>query len=259
MPARISAIVAGLCGALVVAAAQTGARAEDAVTIGVTTVFQGAERPEPGGGLAGFNIEIIRQICTRIDRKCELREMVFRDVMPSVASGALDVGVANVLKTPERARQVLFSVPYWRSTSSFIGRTGRQLPDLTALLTEHKVCAIAAARQEMFLRSLPGAGDRSIVPQPGNQEAMQGLVDGACDFALIPTLLALPFLRSPEGAGFAFRGLPLSDYGLGGDVHMIVSPGKPDLLQEVNKALEGMIRDGAHERLTRRYFPFSIL
>lgn len=257
MRPKALAFLAGLYGALFIA---NHAAAQDAIKVGVTISGQSvAAAPESLTGLAGFNIEIIRQICRRIERQCVLQELSFRDLMSSTASGAVDVGVGNTLKTPERARQVLFTAPFWRSTSSFVGKANRSLPNLTALLTDNRVCAIAATRQDAFLKALPGASDKSIVAQPSNQETLQALAAGACEFALVPTLQAVVFLQGPQGAGFAFRGLPLVDQGLGGDVHMIVAPGKPDLLKEINRALEAMIRDGSHERISRRYFPFSIL
>lgn len=254
----LAAFFAFFIGAAGVASAQDGARGE-AVRIGLTATSQSFSTIDASGGLSGFNVEIVNEICRRINRPCELKEYPFRDILPMVAAGTLDVGVANLLKTPERARQVLFTAPYWRSTSSFVGKSGAKLPHLSALLTDHKVCVIAATRQDAFLRGLPGADDKSIKALPSNRETLLGLRDGLCDFALAPTLQALAFLRAGEGAGFGFVGLPLMDQGLGGEVHLVVTPKRPDLLKEVDEALKGLIREGVHERISRRHFPFSIL
>lgn len=229
------------------------------VRIGLTATSQTFSAVDASGGLSGFNVEIVKEICRRINRPCELKEYPFPNILPMVAAGTLDVGVANLLKTPERARQVLFTAPYWRSTSSFVGKVGAKLPHLSALLTDKKVCVIAAARQDAFLRGLPGADDKSIKALPSNRETLMGLRDGLCDFALVPTVQALAFLRAVEGTGFGFVGLPLMDQGLGGEVHLVVTPKRPDLLKEVDDALKGLIREGVHERISRRHFPFSIL
>lgn len=260
---RIRAAVSFLCmlGGVCVAAApvRPAVAQQDVLQVAITATAQGFSVPEANGGLAGFNVEIINEACRRMERKCQLTEMAFRDVLPAVAAGRVDIGVANTLKTPEREKQVLFTIPYWRSTSSFVGKSGQPLPDLTALLTGRRVCAIAGARQEGFLRGLPGANEKAVVPRPSNRDTLLALRDGECDFAFVPTMQALPFLQAPEGAGFAFRGLPLIEKGLGGDVHMVVTPGNTDLLKALDAALAGLIRDGAHERISRRYFPFSIL
>lgn len=254
----LAAFIAFLIGAAGVTRAEEGPRA-DVVRVGLTATSQTFSSVDASGGLSGFNVEIVNEICRRINRPCELKEYPFRDIMPMVAAGTLDVGVANLLKTPERARQVLFTAPYWRSTSSFVGKSGAKLPHLSALLTEYKVCAIAATRQDAFLRGLPGADDKSIKALGSNRETLLGLRDGLCDFALVPTVQALAFLRAAEGVGFGFVGLPLMDQGLGGEVHLVVTPKRPELLKEVDEALKGLIREGVHERISRRHFPFSIL
>lgn len=254
----LAALLALCIGAVGAARAQDGVRGE-AVRIGLTATSQTFAATDASGGLSGFNVEIVNEICRRINRPCELKEYPFREILPLVAAGTLDVGVANLLKTPERARQVLFTAPYWRSTSSFIGKSNAKLPHLSALLTDNKVCVIAATRQDAFLRGLPGADEKSIKALPSNRDTLMGLRDGLCNFALVPTVQALAFLRAGEGAGFGFVGLPLMDQGLGGDVHLVVSPKRPELLKEVDEALKGLIRDGVHERISRRHFPFSIL
>lgn len=250
---RAAAFVVGMI------CASAGASAGDPLRVGLTATTQSFSVADPSGGLSGFNVEVVTEICRRIGRRCEMKEIPFREVIPSVAAGAFDIGVGNTLKTPERARQVLFTLPYWRSTSSFVGKAGKPLPHLSALLTDYRVCAIAATRQDAFLRGLPGAGDKSVITLPSNKETLLGLQDGACDFALVPTMQALPFLQASEGNGFAFRGLPLVDQGLGGDVHMVVTPAKPELLKEIDAALAAMIREGVHEKISRRFFSFSIL
>lgn len=259
----VAAMMAGMIGAAGAALANDPARvtlsAAEPVRVGLTATSQAFSAADASGGLSGFNVDIVNEICRRINRPCELKEYPFRDILPSVAAGRLDIGVANLLKTPERARQALFTTPYWRSTSSFIGKSGAKLPHLTALLTDYRVCVIAATRQDSFLRGLPGAGDKSVVALPSNRETLLGLRDRLCDFALVPTVQALSFLQAADGAGFAFVGFPLMDQGLGGEVHLVVTPKRPELLKEVDDALKALIREGVHERISRRHFPFSIL
>lgn len=235
-----------------------GANAEE-IRIATTATVSSFGAANRETGLSGFNVDMANEICRRMGATCTFVETHFPDVIPGVARGDFEIGVANTLKTPERAKQVLFSTPYWRSTSSFVGRRGVALPDLSALLVEKRVCTIRATRQEAFLTGLPGATDKSVVASGTNQETMSFLKSGACDMALVPTMQSLPFLQSSDGAGFAFLGLPMIDDGLGGDVHMIVTPGRPDLLEKLNAALTAIIRDGTHDKISRRYFPFSIL
>lgn len=40
---------------------------------------------------------------------------------------------------------------------------------------------------------------------------------------------------------------------------MVLRPGNDGLKTEVDNALDALIRDGTHDRLSRRHFPYSIL
>ena len=166
--------------------------------------------------------------------------------------------MGNLLKTPERERLVRFSIPYWRSTSSFIGAHGSALPAADDRLPQARICAIADTRQHHYLLQLKRNGG-SVVATHGNGETIDKLTRGECALALLPTVQALPFLQSPAGREFAFIGAPRTRHQLGGDVRIALPPDAAGLQQRVDAALREMIRDGTHERLSRRYFPFSIL
>lgn len=211
------------------------------------------------GELSGFNVDMGRAICQKLGEHCRFETMVFPAIVPAVAAGRADIGIANFLKTPERESQVAFTVPYWRSTSSFVGPGGTVLRDAGDAMRRLHVCVIDGSRQQAFLRSLPADAGGALVSMSSNQAVLDQLRVGRCQAALLPTMQALPFLQSPEGRGFSFLGAPLAQEGLGGSVHMLVRPDDPGLLRRVNEAIQELIRDGGHERASRRYFPFSIL
>jgi ABC-type amino acid transport substrate-binding protein len=211
------------------------------------------------GELSGFNVDMGRAICQKLGEHCRFETMAFPAIVPAVAAGRADIGIANFLKTPEREAQVAFTVPYWRSTSSFVGPGGTALRDAGDAMRRLRVCVIDGSLQQAFLRSLPADGGGALVSMSSNQAVLDQLRVGRCQAALLPTMQALPFLQSPEGRGFSFLGAPLAQEGLGGSVHMLVRPDDPGLLHRVNEAIQELIRDGGHERASRRYFPFSIL
>jgi ABC-type amino acid transport substrate-binding protein len=211
------------------------------------------------GELAGFNVDIVKALCAELRRNCRLETLPFPDIIPAVASGRFDLGVANFLRTPEREQQVAFSMPYWRSTSVFVGRAGTRFGEIGELLRSTPVCAIAASGQLRYLQARAAAAHDNVRELPSNQDVLDGLLSGACPVALLPTMQVLPFLQSDKGRGLAFLGAPLGEAGLGGTVHMAVRPDAPALREEVDQALQRLIANGEHERAARRYFPFSIL
>jgi ABC-type amino acid transport substrate-binding protein len=208
------------------------------------------------GTLKGFNVDLVNALCQQLQRKCRLEVLRFPEVIAAVSSSRFDLGVANTLRTPERDKLVRFSRVIWRSTSSLIGLRELGGAQRDTLLTREQTCAITGSRQFGWL------GEHATKPPlaaGGNAELLGLLSQQRCALALMPTQQALAFLQGSEGQRFGFIGAPLGDSGLGGDVHIALRPGNDNLKEQVDAALDALIRDGTHERLTRRHFPYSIL
>jgi len=228
------------------------------LVIAITNTVASFSIPDDKGKLTGFNADFMREICARLNRECRFETLPFPEMLPRVAALQADLGVGNYLRTPEREKKVLFTRPYWRSSSSFIGKPDHALPPLEELTRHHIMCLTEGSRQSDFIRKLPGSPVR-IVTTVNNQAAFDGLREGRCSLLLLPTLQALDFLRSPAGKPYAFLGKPLTEQGLGGEVRMVVRPDDPALLAQVNAAIQALIDDGTHERIARQYFPFKLL
>lgn len=204
--------------------------------------------------LVGFNVDFIRAVCREMRRHCRLETRRFPEIIPELASGAAAIGVANYLRTPERERQVAYSLPYWRSSSAFVGREGG-----TTVAASGRICVIAGTMQQAWLATGGRQGAAEVVALESNEAVLDGLGSGGCPVALLPVMQVLPFLQSVSGQGFGFVGAPLDGDGLGGPVHIVVRHGDDSLLEAVNRAITHLISSGEHERLARKYFPFSIL
>jgi len=204
--------------------------------------------------LVGFNVDFVRAMCREMGRQCRLETRRFPEIIPAIASGSAAIGVANFLRTPEREREVAFSLPYWRSSSAFIGRGGG-----TTVAASERICVIAGSMQQAGLSTGGRQGAAEVLALESNEAVLDGLSGGRCPVALLPVMQALPFLQSVSGQGFKFVSAPLDGDGLGGPVHIVTRYGDDSLLEAVNRAITHLISSGEHERLARKYFPFSIL
>ena len=228
------------------------------LTIALTGTVERFAAPNDKGELNGFNVDIANELCLRLQRECKLQVHRFPAVLPKVESGSADIGLANHLKTTKRAARVAFSIPYWRSTSSFVAPLSLSLDDMELTLKNQSICAIKETRQQAYLQQVHKVTNERLVTPSSTKELEEKIANSACRIALVPTLQILAFLQSDYGSRFGFYGTPIDDNGLGGNVHIIVRPDRPQLLQQINEALEQIIADGTHERMTQRYFPFSI-
>ena len=234
------------------------ARAED-VIVGITTTARPFVETDDAGRLTGgFNVELARLLCQRMGRSCSLEQADFPQVLTGIEEGTFQVGIANLLKTPERERKMLFSAPIWRSTSSFVAPAGQPAVDPARARALYRVCVVRKSQQEAFLLAQTGPVDH-VVSHASYGELFAVLARGGCDAALLPTVNVLAFLDSEAGKGYDYSGPPLRDPRLSGTVHIVVGKGRPELLRAIDDAIADIGRDGSYRRLIARFFPFDIL
>lgn len=229
---------------------------DQSLTIAITDSAPPFAYRDEQSNLKGFNVDLVNALCQQLQRKCKMEVLRFPEVIPAVSNSRFDLGVANTLRTPEREKLVRFSRVIWRSTSSLIGLRELGGAQRNTLLAQEQTCAITGSRQFGWLVEQAA---KPPLAAGSNAELLDHLNQQRCTLALMPTQQALSFLQGRDGQRFGYIGAPLGDSGLGGDVHIVLRPGNDNLKEQVDAALDALIRDGTHERLTRRHFPYSIL
>ncbi|MEN3004636.1 transporter substrate-binding domain-containing protein [Dehalobacterium formicoaceticum] len=68
----------------------------------------------------GFDIELAKRICSRLDMDLEITDILFSELIASLVSGEVDMIGAAVIITEERAKKVLFSEPYFQGKMAFL-------------------------------------------------------------------------------------------------------------------------------------------
>ncbi len=116
-----------LAPGLSVAGATTAAevKKKGVLVLGTDPTFAPFEFKGPDGQITGFDIDIARAVARDLGVRLEVRAVGFGALMPqAVTSGRVDMAMSGITITPERARVVSFSNPYYRSAQVFIVRNG---------------------------------------------------------------------------------------------------------------------------------------
>ncbi len=72
--------------------------------------------------VVGLDVEIAARVAQRLNRKLEIVNLEFGALIPALIAGKVDVIGACITITPERAKQVLFSAPYYTGGISALVR-----------------------------------------------------------------------------------------------------------------------------------------
>ena len=115
----LKALLAISCGAL----GATAIAQDKPMVAGVDGTFAPHAMPKLGGGVEGFNVDLIMEIGKQLGRKMEIHAAEFSGLIPAMNAGRLDFVGAPTTVTPERAQNLLFTEGYLNTYYQFqIGR-----------------------------------------------------------------------------------------------------------------------------------------
>ena len=101
-------------------AAGSGWAQDKPLIAGVDGTFAPHAMPKLGGGVEGFNVDLIEAISRKMGRKIEIFSGQFSGLIPAMNSGQLSFVGAPTTVTPERAANLLFTEGYLNTYYAFV-------------------------------------------------------------------------------------------------------------------------------------------
>lgn len=101
-------------------AAGTGWAQDKPLIAGVDGTFAPHAMPKLGGGVEGFNVDLMEAIGRKMGRKIEIFSGQFSGLIPAMNSGQISFVGAPTTVTPERAANLLFTEGYLNTYYAFV-------------------------------------------------------------------------------------------------------------------------------------------
>lgn len=228
-------------GASVFLAAAT---AEAPLVIGTEASFPPYVIHDDSGALSGFDVDVMREICTRSGRSCSWQTTAFDALIPGVAAGQFDLVMGGMAITPDRRRLVDFSQPYAQGGAQewFLGAPDAPAPERARIAVE------AGTIHATWLR----AQGLDFVSYPSETLALKAVADGSADLALGPYHERRDLTPMIEALDLHYLyTVEIPDEGIG----IAVCKGNDALLVQIDAALAAMMQDGSLDRLDSLWFP----
>ncbi|MEX3761966.1 ABC transporter substrate-binding protein [Paraburkholderia phenoliruptrix] len=249
-----------LCVALAVMA--TGAMAKEwkTVRIGVDASYPPFESKAASGQLVGFDVDLTRALCARMNVKCVWVEQDFDGIIPALKGKKFDAIVSSLTVTDKRREQIDFSDKLFDAPARMIARTGSPLLPTADSLKGKRVGVEQGTTQEAYAKAYWEAKGVTVVPYQNQDQVYADLTSGRLDAALQDELQAdAGFLKTPRGKGFAWAGPEVKDPKTIGEGTAIgLRKDDAELKAMFNKALAQVHQDGTFRKLEKQYFDFAI-
>lgn len=165
---------------------------------GVDGTFAPHAMPKLGGGVEGFNVDLIMEIGKQLGRKMEIHAAEFSGLIPAMNAGRIDFVGAPTTVTPERAQNLLFTEGYLNTYYQFLVPAGK--PDLKSLddLKGKMITANKGSAYDKWLADNAAKYGFRHESYPTNSDAVQAVLSGRADATLGGnTVSAYAALRNP--------------------------------------------------------------
>ncbi len=229
-----------------------GDAAPERLRIGVDPTYPPFSEVDDAGRLAGFDIDIARALCARLEAECAFVRRDWEELIPALRAGRFDAIVSSMSITDRRRRLVAFTDRYYSNVVRFVTRKDSGF-DPAAPAGGTVGAARATVASDWLEANLSKVA--AIRLYAGQDALMRDLVDGRLDAVFGDSLGFWSWLGTPEGAGFAFVG---DGYRLDEGIGIAVRKEDGALRNRLNRALRSILADGAYRRINARYFPFDI-
>lgn len=216
--------------------------------IGMDPSFPPFEDLDDDGKPVGFDVDLAQAIAARWNVQAQIEGIGFDGLVDAVWASKVDSAISAMPLQPQFSEDVAFSRPYFEAGLVVVTAENFQAGSIDEL--HGKRIAVEWGSEgdlqaRVLRRRFP---DLQILPKETPQAALEALLAGEADVALVDNISALEF----AGQGNSIR---IEPDVVVSDPYVIVMPRKAPFLQErVAEALAALEADGTLEALTEKWF-----
>ncbi|WP_231549759.1 transporter substrate-binding domain-containing protein [Cetobacterium sp. ZOR0034] len=222
-----------------------GGKKETAKTERVFVIGTNAEYPPfeylENGKIVGLDPDIIEAIFQKLGYQYKWANMEFGGLISALQTGKIDVVIAGMSITPERAKMVHFTDPYLTSNVAIITNKTAPIKGMDDLENK-KYGAELGTTKEATAKSIAGT---TVVPYQNNTSALLALKNNQIDGIVLDESVAYEYVKN--NSELSLVGV------LEGEPKAIALSKDDKDYDKINAALLELIKDGTIENLKKKY------
>ena len=196
--------------------------------------------------VVGIDVDIVQAICDKLGYEMELSDMEFGSIITAVAAGKVDVGFGAITITEERAKSVNFTTSYSTGIQSIIVKEDSPITGVEDL--EAKGIKIGVQQDTTGdIYATDQFGEDHMARFNKGADAVQALITGKVNCVIIDNSPAETFVAQNKGLKILPTVYAEEEYGFE------MSYDNEALYNEVNGALEELLKDGTVEKIVGNY------
>lgn len=196
----------------------------------------------------GFDIDLADAVIKQMGSKMEFKSMGFDALVPAVQSGQIDLIAAGMNATPERAKQVAFSDPYFTQDGFIIivNKDNDTIKDWADL--EGKQVGAQVGTQQVKLAEEAKAA--AVKQLDSNAQAFMELKAKTLDAVVIDQPVGMYYLKQGADQDMKIVGSSKDAAGL----VFAMKKENTEMQAAVNKALKELKDNGTYDKIYTKWF-----
>lgn len=216
------------------------------LVVGTEAQYPPYEFKDLDANFVGADMWLAEQIAEELDVELEIIDMSFAGIIPAIQSGQVDIGIAAITRSEERAKEVDFSDLYEASEQYLVVAADKaeHYKDKDSLKGEKVGAQKGTIQSDLILSALPDSELFELEKYPALALEVQNgniaglVVDGAVGESLIETskgkLARADFKFTDEEANVGKA--------------IVIAKGQQDLVDAVNKVVAKVTEDGSYQK-----------
>ncbi|WP_419736311.1 transporter substrate-binding domain-containing protein [Pseudomonas sp. COR18] len=212
---------------------------------------------QANGEWKGFEVDLIHKLCSEMKAECEIREVAWDGIIPSLLAKKIDVIFSSMSVTEEREKQIAFSKAYYDSAIAIVGPKGasvKQYPDdLKGKIIGVQNSTVSASYLKAYYEKIA-----EVKYYDTQDSANADLIAGRIDLMMADGTAMTAFVKTPDAKDLAYLGSVPYDPIFGRGVGAGLRKDDTELKARLDKAITTLLASRDYDELSRSYFGTSV-
>jgi polar amino acid transport system substrate-binding protein len=239
--------------ALAFGLALSGQASADPIRVAVDPTWPPMELVDGSGRIVGFSVDYFQAVCREAGCELELSKEAWDDIFIGLTQGRWDMVISSVTITPERRREMNFSIPYYIVRQSLVTRADSSIASLRQL-TGLRVGVQGGTTAEDLLAK---TSEAKVIPFEEIEGAIEALAKGELEAVVCEDIVAQAFIETPNFLGRLKIATVVETPGAEELYGAALRPDDLDLLILINDGIKAVRDKGLDEAVHIKWFGAS--
>ncbi len=237
----------------------TTAIADDVIKIGIEGSYPPFSYITAERNMEGFEPDLAKLFCEKMEAKCEIVQVDFDALIPSLNTKRIDAILASMSITDTRKKAINFSNKYYQTPARFVAPKGTDIEITEEGLKKKKIGVQSGTIHEIYLND-NFKRIANIRSYRNLDEAMLDLDTGRIDLVFADVVpLDIGYLQKEYGERIDFIGPDFVDEEWFGEgVGVGIRKNDNALLERFNEAIKASREDGSYKEVEAKYFSYDV-